>query len=161
MSTIALTRQQQRELDTIIELINEFIASLKNSRAAVSDFVDNCKFCMELRKQRKVFVRHTKMTMLAFPKMSEKNQVSLELHYFKGIKVLKKLLPDAEAEIKKDYIFPINSFILRELNKTVNAIVSTQEEMSKLIYKDHSQEILSNPDLYNELVENWADLENN
>lgn len=161
MSATALTQQQQRELDSLIEFINEFIERLKSSKEAMSDFYNNCNFCIHLRKQRKVFVGHTKMNLKVFPTMSETQQVNLELHYFKAVKELKKLLPSVEEEINRDYIFPINWLVLRELKKTVKSISGVQQEMSKIIYQDHSQEILSNSELYNELVETWADLENN
>jgi len=161
MSATALTQQQQRELDSLIEFINEFIERLKSSKEAMSDFYNNCNFCLHLRKQRKTFVSHTKMSLKVFPTMSETQQVNLELHYFKAVKELKKMLPSAEAEINRDYIFPINWIVLRELKKTVTSISAVQQEMSQIIYQDHSQEILSNSELYNELVETWADLENN
>lgn len=161
MTSIALSRQQQKELDSLIEFINELVESLKSSKIAISDFLHNFNYCKQLRSQRKTFEKHTKMALAGFPNLSEKNQVNLELHYYKALKHLNKLLPSAEIEIRRDFNLIISSFLLREIKKTIKSITKAQQGMSSLIYQDNSQEILSNPELYNELVNNWADLENN
>jgi hypothetical protein len=159
MPTTNLTYQQEKELDSLIEIINTFIERLKSSKQAVSDFIGNCSFCYDLRKQRKIFERHTAMTIKSFPNFSEKTQVNLELHYFKAVNELRGLLPSAEEEIKNDYIFPINYFLLREIKKTVSSVSRAQENMANQLYPNRDNEISSNPELLKKLSETWSDLD--
>jgi hypothetical protein len=161
MTIIALSQQQKKELDNFIDFINELIEKLQQSRGALTALVHNTKYCIKLRRQRKSFYKNIDSTKKLFPKLSEKNQVAIELQYYKAIQELNRLIPKAENEIKNDYGFFIRAFLLRELKKTVAIVLAAQLEMSKQLYQDNSQEILSNPKLYNELVATWADLENN
>lgn len=158
MTSISITHhQQQRELDSLIEYINEFINNLRASKKAVYDFANNCKYCYELRKQRKLFGDHIDFTKKSFLKLSEKNQSELELHYFRGLKELNALLPAAEKEINQDFIFPINWFLLREIKKTIALITDGQAFMANILYPDNSKTVQDDADLMAKMNELWAD----
>lgn len=158
MSTAAITLQPGRDLDSLIEIINKFIHHVRSSKRALHDFVENLKFCRELRIQRKVFEKHTNSTIASFGNFSEKNQVALELLYYRAVNELRALLPSAEEEIKKDYTYIISRFLLREINKTISSVSNAQQRMADMLYPNNDQEILSNPELLKEMSETWADL---
>lgn len=159
MTTRANSNQQHKELDQFIQFINELIDKLQESKQALSDTLQSGKYCLKLRKQRKAFSKHIKMTTTLFPKLSEKNQVDLELHYFRALRELRELIPKAERDFKDDYGFFIRHFLLRELKKTEAIITLAQQGMAAVLYKDNTQEILSNPELLKELSATWADIE--
>lgn len=159
MSTAAITHQPGKELDSLIEIINNFIHELRSSKRAFDDFIQNCQFCIDLRRQRKVFEKHTASTIHSFSSYSEKNQVAIELHYYRAVNELKALWPSAEEEIKKDYAYLISRFLLREIKKTIKSVSKAQQTMAGKLYPNRDHEISSNPELLKKLSETWADLD--
>lgn len=159
MHAINLGKNQIQEFESFIALINDLVDRLNASKTAVRDFVENCKFCLELRNKRKSFTTHIKYTRLQFPSMSEVKQAELELFYFKGLKELESLLPSAQSEIKRDFLFPLDLVLLRELKIVYNIISDLQSYMATSLYPDRSQEIHANPQLMADIHETWADVD--
>jgi len=163
MSGISLSRNQQlqlKELDLFIDFLSDFIDKIQKSKIRVIDFFENIKFCRELSRERKAFYKYINSTLKSFVRLSEPKQVDIELRYSKAVKKFNKLLPTAKKEIESEFGLITRYLLLRELDKFIKIIATAQNKMSNHLYKDNSQEILSNPDLYNQIASDWNNLEN-
>lgn len=147
-------------LDFISDLIKEINESHKSAAISVAVFCHDVKACHDLRKNRKSLGKFIKSITKDFPNFSEKKQVALELLLYNTLNDLKKIIPTIESELKDNTIFiGFRLFLIRELKRTLHIFSRAQHKMSQQIYKDNSEEILGNPELYNKLVNTWADVD--
>ncbi|HEY0055400.1 MAG TPA: hypothetical protein VGB63_08595 [Pedobacter sp.] len=154
---LTLPRTQRDPLVVILKALNELIESLKHSANPLSRAYVDFKYCKAIRANRKEFQSMVNCTLENFSKYSEKHQVEIEMHFYKSLQQLSVLIPEAKLELEREGSF-LAKFLIRELNKTLKTFQSSQKEMSSYLYRDNSEEILSNPELYKKLVDTWGDL---
>lgn len=152
---VVLRNHHPSQLDSVIQLINDFIESLKSTKDSIISIKDDLVFCWKLRKSRKTFKSFVDQTLVSFKNYSEKNKVAIELEFYRAKKKLTDLIPEARKGIQASLAGIFSRFLLRELNKTLEIISYAQKEMSMCLYEDNTAKILSDPQLYDQLAKAW------
>jgi hypothetical protein len=155
---VTLTNNSIASIERLINVLNEFIDTLKESKKT---FSDNVKFCRELRTSRKKFEKEMRKTLRCFHSLQENQQVEIELVFHKALKTLESITPKVKQEIEEDRLFILFSYLLkREINKTLRFFKKSQTKMASHLYSDPTEEILNDPKLQKLLIEQWGDLAN-
>ena len=152
---LALAKPIYDPLDHFIDVINELLEKLKESKNSV---VNNISYCRKIRTSRKVFEKEIKKVLLNFSTYSEKQQNEIEFHFYKVIRELEQKVPSVIENLKKEEGLFVSYFLRREVRKALNIFKRSQKKMSVHLYPDHSKEILSNPEEYQKLVDVWGNL---
>lgn len=147
----------QDPLESFLKVLNELIQSLKQSH---KDIFNNFSTCHQIRKSRKDFEKLMKEILKQFDCLSEKDKAQIELSTYKLLQKIEALAPKAISEIKDENIPVFSYFLIWQIRKTLKSFRASQKKMAEQLYPDRSKEILSNPDLYQNLVATWGDLAN-
>lgn len=158
MQAITLNQDSNSQMEALISFLEEIITKFKGTKNSIQLAIDDIKYCYQLRKNRKLFNAFLQKRLAKFESLGESKQVEIELYLYNSCKTLDKLIPEAIAEIRKSPITPLGFFLIRELNIMQSLFNRAQKEMASHLYCDNSNEILSNPQLYNEIVDAWGDL---
>jgi len=113
----------------------------------------------KIRKDRKDFEKLVEDFLKDFSSLPEDHQAKIEMMFFNAVDTLEKLSVPAKAELKNQDLsitFFKHFFIIHEMDKSVEFFKKSQKTMASYIYPDRRQEILSNPELYQELVDTWS-----
>jgi inorganic triphosphatase YgiF len=157
---LALTHSSYSHLNSFIRVLNEFIISFQSKNHSVSRFYEEFKFCADIRRKRKAFKKVVHSLLTDFSKQDESLQVEIELYFYNSLKKLDQLSLIAKQELDKSSFKVFNTFLSRELKKTVSMFSEAQGTMSQALYKDNTDKILGDPKLHNELLDAWGDLAN-
>jgi len=152
---LPLTQPICDPLNHFIEVINELLEKLKESK---NSFVKNISYCRKIRTTRKVFEKEIKKVLLNFNNLSEKQQTEIELHFYRVIKEVEKKVPSVIENLKRDEGLFLSYFLRREVRKALKIFKRSQKKMADHLYPDHSKEILSSPEEYQKLVDTWGEL---
>lgn len=140
-----------RVINAFYELINDLTESKKN-------FSENIDYCKKFRQRRKAFEKMAESFVCNFDKASDKRQAEVEMFFYNSLKNLEQAIPKAKSELTTEVPFLFSKFLTRELDKSLGTFKKYQKIMADRLYPDHRKEILSNPALYQELVDAWGDL---
>ena len=152
---IALTKPNKDPLETLIKVFNEILERLKDSQQSL---IESIRDCQKLRQNRKQLTKYFREVKAKFPKLSEAKQVELEAYFFKVIQQQSSVIIPLKEEVKRDYNFLISFILIREIKKTLSLFKAVHKPMECALYPNRSKEILSNPALYQQLVDAWGDL---
>ncbi|WP_439695173.1 hypothetical protein ACFGVS_19080 [Mucilaginibacter sp. AW1-7] len=147
----------QDPLESFLKVLNELIESLSQSRKNIFNNFSNCH---QIRKSRKDFEKLMKEILKKFDCLSEKDKATIELSTYRLLQRIEVLAPRAICEVKEDNIPIFSHFLIWQIRKTLKSFRASQKKMADQLYPDRSKEILSNPDLYQNLVATWGDLAN-
>jgi hypothetical protein len=153
--SIALSQSYKDPLESFLRVLNELIESLKESHKNV---FDNISTCHQIRKNRKHFEKLMEKVICDFNKLSDKDKSQFELGIYNILQKIEIKAPAVINELKEDYKPVFSYFLIREIKKTLKTFRASQKKMADQLYPDRSKEILSNPDIYQQLVDAWGDL---
>lgn len=144
-------------IDSFLKFLEQLLDNLKKSENNLSE---NIKYCQKLRSDRKKFCIELVQLNKDFSLLSERDQREIELHLYNAIKEIENLFPSVRQDLKEDVAFLYRVFLIREINKTLKMFKKHQNVMAIRLYPDKKKEIISNPELYQKLVDTWGDLAN-
>lgn len=156
---------ESNTIESIIQFINELLDCLKVEKKSKGSGLNRLEKpvplhgvsgCIKLRRDRKTFEGLVKDFLKDFSNLPEKRQADVELHFFKAIKKIEKLMPLANADVDKNKLSLVCRLHRRELSQTLKLFKSSQKIMSDYLYPDNSQKISDSPELYQKLVDAWA-----
>lgn len=149
MQTIAL-KTYTSEAKSLNQIINEFIECLMEE---ASDFINEFKSCLELRKKRLEFKKLIEAFIAKFTGFSEKKKQEILMDFTRAINKLKFI--ESKEEAHHNVI--IEFFTRREFKKLLTILSIAKKTMTSRIYPDNSKKIINNKQLSDKLVAAWGE----
>ena len=149
-----LTLKRKSDYALVVHLISEIIDELVHSSDILKHEISSCA---TLRRQRKELHKSLTLFLSEFNSLSETKKANIELNFYKLGKKFDRALPKAKSEIKENTHFLFSFFLNRELTILGKLVNDAQKSMAADLYKDKTQEILSNPELYKKMETAWGD----